>query len=132
MSHGWQVARQQGLLDSRLIRGISFSIQYIYLNISVSIHIFIPIYLIYLDISNVMSCNVTRMASSQTAGSPTFSAHQSLVLLNLDSRLAAIFDRFRQVAPVRVLPAVHQHHRGVKPVEYSLHEENKSGKLGPA
>ena len=35
MSHGWQVARQQGLLDSRLIRGFSFSIQHIYLNISV-------------------------------------------------------------------------------------------------
>ena len=86
-----------------------------------------------------MSCNVTRMASSPTAGSPAFSSHQSLVLLNLDSRLAAIFDRFRQVAPVRVLPAVHQHHSGVKPVEgfwgvieYSLHEENKSGKRGPA
>ena len=114
--------KQPGYMVSHILYSSKTHLSHIFISIYLSHYILI--YPVYLNISYVMPCNVTRMAGCPAAWSPAFSAHQRLIFLNLSSSVA-IFDRFWQV-PVRVLPAVDQHHSGVKPVEESVHCQKKN------
>ena len=83
--------KQPGYMVSHILYSSKIHLSHIFISIYLSHYILI--YPVYLNISYVMPCNVTRMAGCPAAWSPAFSAHQRLIFLNLSSSLA-IFDRF--------------------------------------
>ena len=78
MSHGWQAAWLHGLPHSPVIRGSSFSIPYIYLNISLSI---------YLDISHLSRYLIYNVLKCHTDGKPP-GCMVSRILLSSVARLS--------------------------------------------
>jgi len=85
--------RQPGYMVSHILFSSETHLSQSHISISIYLSHYILIYPVYLNISYVMPCNVTRMAGCPAAWSPAFSAHQRLIFLNLSSSVA-IFDRF--------------------------------------